>query len=134
MDTTSLEIFMGTTNFTTKNIRIPNNILGAEITQGFDLFKGNLKVELGGKVNWYSSYFANAYEPSTGVGYNQNHTEIGNYPMVDLYVNNRIKKASIFIMVTHLNQNWTGRKYFSAPGYPLYGRRIWFGVNWQFVN
>lgn len=115
-------------------IRNPLVSISAGVLYSFEAFKSNLKVETGILANWFSAYNAKAYEPSTGRFYLQDEQKIGNYPYLDFILKTSIKDASFFIIVTHLNQDLTGRNYFHMPRYLELQRRFVFGLNWRFVN
>lgn len=98
------------------------------------IFKAKLKLDLGGQCNWHTKYFANRFEPSTGLTFLQNNQLIGNYPFIDLAVSSTIKRASFYFMALHVNENLTGRNYYTRPNYLEIGSRFLFGVKWSFVN
>jgi len=115
-------------------IRNPLVSISSGVLFRFEAFKSNLKVETGITANWFSRYYARTYEPSTGRYYLQDEQKIGNYPYLDFILKTSIKDASFFIIVTHLNQDLTGRNYFSMPRYLELQRRFVFGLKWRFIN
>ncbi len=124
-----------TTNFgQSEQIRLPTINATAGVFVGMRLFKANLKVDFGAQCNWFSKYFANQFEPSTGNVYLQNNSEIGAFPFVDLMLRSTVKNASFYVMMTHVNENLTGRNYYIRPNYLELASRFIFGINWQFLN
>ncbi len=98
------------------------------------VFKNNLEIQPGIALRYFTSFFANAYQPATGQFYLQNEVKIGNYPYFDIFINMNLKAATILFMVEHVNAGLSGRNYFTAPHYPAAGRTIKFMVRWNLVN
>lgn len=94
-----------------------------------------LKCDFGADVRYFTKYKAPDYVPAIGqyaVQANDVKTEIGNYPLVNVYANFHLKHTRFFAMMSHVNANSGG--YFFAPHYPLNGRVFRFGVSWNFFN
>ena len=66
-----------------------------------------LRVQLGGDVRYFTKYYAPDY--STAIGqfavqdYANGLVKIGNYPVVNAYVNLHIKRCRLYVDVAHLN-------------------------------
>jgi len=101
---------------------------------GTYLFKKALYSQFGIDVYYNSAYHGYNYMPATRQFYLQTVTSTGNYPLIDVFVNLRIKRANIFIKMAHLNQGLTGFNYYSVPDYPLQGRALKLGVSWKFYD
>lgn len=94
-----------------------------------------LKVHLGVDCNYYTRYYAPKYNPATMVFYNQQERKCGNFAMMNVYANFKLKKTRFFVMLSHFNQGlFGGKDYFATPGYPLNPRRLQFGVSVDFAN
>lgn len=93
-----------------------------------------LFVQLGVDCDYYTRYYAPAYQPATAVFANQTTTKIGNYPFMNVYANLKLSKARFYVMMSHINQGWFGNEYFSMPDYPLNPRRFQLGVSIDFAN
>jgi len=95
-----------------------------------------LRVELGADMRYFTSYYAPDYAPFIQQFAVQDATQprikIGNYPILNGYVNFAIKRVRAYVNVTHFNQD-TGR-YFWAPHYPIDPYSIHFGISWNFYN
>lgn len=94
-----------------------------------------LKCDFGADVRYFTKYKAPDYVPAIGqyaVPANDVKTEIGNYPLVNVYANFHLKHTRFFAMMSHVNASSGG--YFFAPHYPLNGRVFRFGVSWNFFN
>lgn len=94
-----------------------------------------LKCDFGADVRYFTKYKAPDYVPAIGqyaVQANDVKTEIGNYPLVNVYANFHLKHTRFFAMMSHVNASSGG--YFFAPHYPLNGRVFRFGASWNFFN
>lgn len=94
-----------------------------------------MHLQVGIDCNWYSAFYAPAYQPALLSRYNQEEVLIGNYPFMNAYVNVKLKKARFYVMYSHLNQGWLGgNNYFSIPHYPLNPAIFQVGVSVDFAN
>ena len=95
-----------------------------------------LRVQLGGDLRYFTSYYAPDYSTSVGqfaVQDNQNaRVKIGNYPIVNVYANLHLKHCRLYVAMNHVNQG-TGHAFW-APHYPINPRTFHFGVSWNFFN
>ncbi len=94
-----------------------------------------LKCDFGADVRYFTKYKAPDYVPSLGqyaVQAGEQKTEVGNYPLINVYANFHLKHTRFFVMMSHIN-NGSGN-YFFTPHYPLNGRVFRFGVSWNFFN
>lgn len=94
-----------------------------------------LFVQAGIDCNYYTGYYAPAYQPATATFANQQEVKLGNYPFMNLYVNFKLSKTRFYVMMSHINQGiFGGNNYFSAVNYPLNPRRLQLGVSVDFAN
>ncbi|MDZ7848558.1 MAG: putative porin [Owenweeksia sp.] len=100
----------------------------------FELFGGALTCLTGAEMNYFSSYFSPSYNPATGVFYNDQKKEIGNYPYVDIFANFKLQKARIFVKYENINQGLSNYTYYAAPHYPMADRTLRVGITWRFFN
>lgn len=95
-----------------------------------------LRVQLGGDMRYFTSYYAPDYAPSIGqfAIQDRNHarTKIGNYPIVNVYANLHLKNCRLYASVNHVNKG-TGHSFW-APFYPIDPLTIHFGLSWNFFN
>ncbi len=97
--------------------------------------KGVLRMQLGADVRYFTEYEAPAYNPAIGQYHLQNSAnavKIGNYPVVNAYINFVLKDTRFFLMAYHLNQGIG--KYFTVPHYPINPFMIKFGLSWNFFD
>ncbi|MDR1652517.1 MAG: putative porin [Prevotellaceae bacterium] len=94
-----------------------------------------LNIQAGINVRYNTAYYVPNYMPATGRFYLQEEIKIGNFPLVNLYLNFHLKQARIFIEYYHVNNLIVNsRNYFSMPRYPLNPAIIKWGVSWNFYN
>ena len=97
-----------------------------------------LRVHFGADMRWFSKYYAPEYCPQAGrYGIQENdalRAEVGNYPIVNVYANFRLKQCRFFVMMSHVNSGSGNKGYFLTPHYPLNERVLRFGISWDFNN
>ena len=96
-----------------------------------------LKCDLGADMRFFTKYYAPDYSPLMGqyaVQTGEQRTEVGNYPVVNAYINFHLKHTRFFVMMSHINAGNGKADYFFTPHYPLNERIFRFGVSWNFFN
>lgn len=93
-----------------------------------------LHLQLGMDCNYYSKYYAPAYQPATATFYNQREMKLGNYPFMNLYANMKLGSVRFYVMMSHINQGMLSNDYFSSPHYPLNPRRFQMGLSVDFLD
>jgi len=97
-------------------------------------FKKALFLQTGVTLNYFTKYKANDYNPLLGEFYIQNQKEIGDFPMMDFFINAKIRTFRIFLKAEHFNSSFTGYDYYTAPNYPYRDFIVRFGINWNFFS
>lgn len=97
-------------------------------------FKKAMFVQTGFTFSYFTKYYANDYNPVLGEFYVQNQKEIGGFPMVDFFVNARVRQTRIYLKAEHFNSAMTGNNFYSAPNYPYRDFVIRFGLVWNFFQ
>ena len=98
------------------------------------VFKRAMLLQVGLTANYFTKYYANDYNPLLGEFYVQNETKIGAFPLLDFFVNARIRQTRLFLKAEHFNSAMTGYNYYSAPNYPYRDFMIRFGLEWNFFK
>lgn len=96
-----------------------------------------LKCDFGADARFFTKYYAPDYSPALGqyaVQTGGHRTEVGNYPIVNVYANFHLQRTRFFVMMSHINAGQGKPDYFLAPHYPLNQRIFRFGVSWNFYN
>ncbi len=87
-----------------------------------------LTIQMGANMYYHSSYYAPYYEPATQQFQLQDELKIGNYPLINAYVNFHLKQARFYIMAYNLSSKFVTPNYFSLPHYPLNSMVLKFGI------
>lgn len=114
--------------------QLPEIVAKLTAAKKIDLFKNNLHLFAGVDVVYYTGFNALDYNPAIDQFYLSNQKEIGNYPIIDVFVNAKIQSVRFFIKTSHANEGLMGYKYYGAFHYPLRDRSFQFGINWSFLN
>jgi hypothetical protein len=118
-------------------IPLPDFTLYHNLYLDFKMAKKVLNVQMGADVRYFTKYYAPAFMPATGQFYLQpenDKVEIGNYPLVNVYVNVLLKRTRIYVMMYHVNKGMGNSNYFYAPHYPINPRLLKFGLSWNFYD
>lgn len=98
------------------------------------IFKKAMQIQTGVTFNYFTNYYANDYNPLLAEFYVQNQTKIGGFPLLDFFVNAKVRQTRIFLKAEHFNSAWTGYDYYSAPNYPYRDFIVRFGLVWNFFQ
>lgn len=98
------------------------------------VFKKAMFLQTGFIFNYFSKYYVNDYNPLITEAFVQNEVKIGDFPMLDFFINARIRQTRIFLKAEHFNSGFTGNRYYNAPNYPYRDFMIRFGLVWNFFQ
>jgi hypothetical protein len=109
---------------------------GARVSTWYEraLFDRALLARLGVDARWHSAFLANGYQPAIGEFAPQERIEVGNYPVVDVWLAGQVQDFRFFAKMEHLNQGLSQGIYYTLPRYPLYPRVFRFGVTWRLLD
>lgn len=96
-----------------------------------------LRTELGADVRFFSKYYAPTYSPIIGQWTVQDETQrykLGNYPIVNAYINFHLKRTRFYVMASHVNYSSGKGDPFAAPHYALNRMVLRLGLSWNFDN
>lgn len=113
-------------------IRVPQFILQHSLYYENDVFKKALRLQIGFAVFYNTAYYSNAFMHTSNQFYMQNKSKYGDYPVIDFFLNAKIKVVNIFFKIDHLNSGFTGTDYMLTPNYLLSTRAFKIGVSWKF--
>ena len=91
-------------------------------------------VQTGFTLNYFTKFYANDYNPVIGDFYIQNQKQIGDFPMLDFFINAKIRQTRIYLKAEHFNSAFTGNDFYSAPSYPYRDFIVRFGIVWNFFQ
>lgn len=130
----SVNKFIYQKNENSNILRIPDFLALTSNYYQFSMFNKVLKIQIGFEVNYNSEYYIYSYIPATAVFNLQNEKKIGNYPLMNVFLNLHLKRARFYIKLDHLNSGLMNRYYYSFLHYPTYGRTLKFGISWNFYD
>lgn len=118
-----------------------------DYTFRFKSTKGELQTIFGVNVYYNTMFYGYEYSPATSQFYVQSDKEIGNYPLMDVFINIKLKRVRFFTQIQHINSSWFEQRYYSAVHYP-YNQGLdidteewrirliaWkFGLSWSFYE
>jgi hypothetical protein len=97
-------------------------------------FKKAMYLQTGFIFNYFTKYYINDYNPVTTEALVQNQRKVGDFPMLDFFINARIRQTRIFFKLEHFNSKITGNNFYTAPNYPYRDFMIRFGLVWNFFQ
>ncbi|WP_124979990.1 putative porin [Nonlabens xiamenensis] len=134
-----------------KYFGLDNSIMYQNLTQGSDIinlpqlttrntlyyknrfFQKALLLQAGITARYFTEYSMDGYDPVLGEFYTQNSEELGGFPLIDLFINAKVRQTRIFFKLEHANQLVASNSdYFSAPRNPYRDFTIRFGLVWNF--
>jgi hypothetical protein len=113
-------------------IRVPQFILQHALYYENNIFKNAMRLQIGFSLFYNTAYYANAFMPANSQFYMQNKEKYGNYPIIDFFLNAKIKVVNVFFKIDHLNSGMSGMDYMLTPNYFLNTRAFKLGISWKF--
>jgi len=95
---------------------------------------GKLNTQLGFDVTYYTLYHPYSYMPATGRFFRQDQNTSGDYPFINVFLNLKVKRTRVFVMMDHINAKTMGYKYEMVPYYPMSIRMFRYGIAWTFYD
>ncbi|MCB0489507.1 MAG: hypothetical protein KDC99_13595 [Cyclobacteriaceae bacterium] len=99
-------------------LRVPELFVNTQLAYENDLFKKNLQVQIGIDFHWRSNYFDYGYDTSIQQFYVQNQVETPSFPLIDVFLNAKMKRGRFFFKYNNLVQAFTQSGYLPTPVYP----------------
>ncbi|WP_190809786.1 putative porin [Flagellimonas sp. S3867] len=115
-------------------LNLPQLIARNSLFFSKDVFKKAMFLQTGVTFKYFTSYNMNAYNPLLGEFYIQNREEFGAYPLLDVFINAKVRQTRIYFKAEHLNSIFSKPNYYSAPNYPYRDFVIRFGLVWNFFS
>ena len=113
-------------------INLPEIVSRNTFYYSTDMFKKALYLQTGFGVKYFSKFYMNGYDPLLSELYVQNDKEIGEFPIIDFFINAKIQQTRLYFKFEHFNSSFTGYNYYSAPNYPYRDFTFRFGLVWNF--
>lgn len=118
----------------TQVLNLPQMVTRNTLYFSSDVFKKAMYLQTGITLKYFTGYTMNGYNPILGEFYTQNKEKLGSYPLLDFFINGRIKQTRIYLKAEHFNASFSGYDYYSAPNYPYRDFVIRFGLVWNFFS
>lgn len=116
-------------------LNVPQFVTRNSLYFSSDVFDKAMFIQTGVTFKYFTSYNMDAYHPLLGEFYTQNNEELGSFPMIDFFINAKVRQTRIFLKAEHLNTTWSKQyNYYSAPNYPFRDFVIRFGLVWNFFS
>lgn len=100
----------------------------------FNFTGGEFTTLLGFDMYYDTKYYGYAYMPALSSFYRQLEKKIGGYPVVDIFLNIKLKRALFFFKFEHINSGLLEKNYFSVLHYPRNERMFKVGISWNFYD
>lgn len=115
-------------------LNVPQIVTRNTIYYSDHIFNKALYFQTGIVLNYFTRYYANEYHPVIGDFVVQDRIKVGNFPVLDFFLNAKIKTAQIYVNVAHFNAAFTGYNYYNTPTYAYRDLTFRLGVKWNFFN
>ncbi len=116
-------------------LNVPEIVTRNTLYYSSDVFKKAMYIQTGVTFKYFTSYNIDAYNPLLGEFYIQNNETLGGYPLIDVFINARVRQTRIYFKAEHLNTVWDNQfNYYAAPNYPYRDFVIRFGLVWNFFS
>lgn len=115
-------------------LNVPEFVTRNTLYYSNHFFKKALYIQTGFTFQYFTSYYGNDYNPLIGEFYTQDKRKIGDYPLIDFFLNAKIRQFRVFLKAEHFNSAWTGYDFYAAPNSPYRDFSFRFGVIWDFFS
>ncbi|MBS9461871.1 putative porin [Flagellimonas sp. 389] len=115
-------------------LNVPQVVTRNTLYFSTDAFKKAMFLQTGVTLKYFTSYNMNAYNPLLGEFYIQNREEFGGFPMLDFFINAKVRQTRIYLKAEHFNSSFSEPNFYAAPNYPYRDFVIRFGLVWNFFS
>ena len=98
------------------------------------IFKNVLEIQSGFNFKIFSKFFINEYNPVISTFHIQDKRKIGGFPIVDFFLNAKIRQTRLFFIFEHINSSLSKNNFFTTPSIPYRDSNFRFGLNWNLFN
>ncbi len=115
-------------------LNLPQLVTRNTLYYSDDVFKKAMYIQTGITFKYFTSYYMDSYNPLLAEFYVQNREELGGFPMLDFFINAKVRQTRIYLKAEHFNSSFTGNSFYAAPDYPYRDFVIRFGLVWNFFS
>lgn len=119
---------------TNQVLNLPELVTRNTLYFSSDVFKKAMFIQTGVTFKYFTSYNADGYSPLLGEFFTQNTEAIGGFPLLDFFINARVRQTRIFLKAEHFNSPFSNNNFYAAPNYPYRDFVIRFGLVWNFFS
>ena len=98
------------------------------------IFKNVLEIQSGFNFKIFSKFFIDEYNPVISTFHIQDKRKIGGFPIVDFFLNAKIRQTRLFFIFEHINSSLSENNFFTTPSIPYRDSNFRFGLNWNLFN
>ncbi|HMQ00616.1 MAG TPA: hypothetical protein PKC24_12605, partial [Cyclobacteriaceae bacterium] len=117
-----------------KAIQLPEFFSNVQLAYRHDVEGKGIGYHFGIDVHWRSSYYALSYGTAMQQFYVQESFKVPDFPLVDPFVNLKIKRARIFVRYHNALAALSNSGIMLTPWHPGMPNIADFGVNWMFFD
>ena len=115
-------------------INLPKLLIRNTLYLSEKIFNNVLDIQTGISLKIFSKFYADEYNPLLSTFHVQTLKKIGGFPILDFFVNAKIRQTRIFLIAEHFNSSFSSGKFFSSPNTPYRDSNIRFGLSWNLFN
>lgn len=115
-------------------MQFPELFFNAQLAYSNIWFNGNFDFQLGVDTHWKSSYYAPGYDVTSQQFYTQQQYLAPAFPIMDVFLNVRIKRARIFLKYNNALMTFSKYGNVPTPFYPGVRNVVDFGFDWSFFD
>ncbi len=115
-------------------LNVPDLVTRNTLYYSSDVFKKAMFLQTGITFKYFTTYNMDAYNPLLAEFYVQNREELGGFPMLDFFINAKVRQTRIYLKAEHFNSSFTGNSFYAAPNYPYRDFVIRFGLVWNLFS
>ena len=115
-------------------LNLPSLVTRNTLYFSSDIFKKAMFIQTGITLKYFTEYYMNSYNPILSEFYIQDREKLGGFPMLDFFINARIRQTRVYLKAEHFNSSFSENRFYSAPNYPYRDFVIRFGLVWNFFS
>lgn len=115
-------------------LNVPQLVTRNTLYYSSNVFKNAMFLQTGVTFKYFTAYTMDGYNPLLGEFYVQNREELGAFPLLDFFINAKVRQTRIYLKAEHFNSSFTGNTFYAAPNYPYRDFVIRFGLVWNFFS
>ena len=115
-------------------LNLPSLVTRNSLYYSSEVFDKAMFIQTGVNFKYFTSYYMDAYNPLLAEFYVQRNEELGGFPMLDFFINAKVRQTRIYLKAEHFNASFSENNFYAAPNYPYRDFVIRFGLVWNFFS